>query len=231
MNVTTTTPAVPALVARALRAGTTVTPAGRWTSVAAAAYVAGWIAGVAIAPSGPGSDPVAVHGYYVGHAPQIVVQALLVHGLAGVALAVLALVLPRALGGAGRLEGLLRGSGIAAATVSLVQTALTLVAVARAGSDVPGTTAALVHAVDVADTVKLLLLAVFVPVVTVAARRAGMLPRWMSGVAIALVVLLPLGGASFLVANGLLGMLLVVSLPVLLVWAGTVGLLVGRRAH
>jgi hypothetical protein len=115
--------------------------------------------------------------------------------------------------------------------VSLAQTALTLVAVVRAGSDAPGTTAALVHAVDVADTVKLVLLAVFVPVVTVAARRAGMLPRWMSGVAIALVVLLPLGGASFLVPNGLLGMLLVVSLPVLLVWAGTVALLVGRRAH
>jgi hypothetical protein len=58
-----------------------------------------------------------------------------------------------------------------------------------------------------------------------------MLPRWMTGVAVALVVLLPLGSASFLVANGLLGMLLVVSLPVLLVWAGTVALLVGRRAH
>jgi hypothetical protein len=58
-----------------------------------------------------------------------------------------------------------------------------------------------------------------------------MLPRWTSGVAIALVVLLPLGGASFLVPNGLLTMLLVASLPVLLVWAGTVALLVGRRAH
>ena len=230
MDTTTSTPAVPALVARALRAGTTVTPAGRWTSVAGAAYVTGWIAGIAVAPSGPGADPDAVHSYYIGHAPQVVVQALLVHGLAGVALAVLALVLPRALG-AGRLAGLLRGSGLAAAAVSLVQTALTLAAAARADGDTPGTTAALVHAVDVADTVKLVLLAVFVPVVTVAARRAGMLPRWMSGVAIALVVLLPLGGASFLVANGLLGMLLVVSLPVLLVWAGTVALLVGRRAH
>ena len=231
MDTTTSTPAVPALVARALRVGTTVTPAGRWTSVAGAAYVAGWVAGIAIAPNGPGTDPVAVHGYYVSHAVLVVVQALLVHGLAGVALAVLALVLPPALGGAAGLAGLLRTAGLAAAAVSLVQTVLTLVAVVRAGSDAAGTTAALVHAVDVADTVKLVLLAVFVPVVTVAARRAGMLPRWMSGVAIALVVLLPLGGASFLVPNGLLAMLLVASLPVLLVWAGTVALLVGRRAH
>ena len=112
-----------------------------------------------------------------------------------------------------------------------MQTALTLVAVARAHSDTPATTASLVHAVDVADTVKLVLLAVFVAAVTLAARRAGMLPRWMSGVAIALVVLLPLGGASFLVTNGLLAALLIVSLPVLLVWAGLVALVVGRRAH
>src|SRR4051794_893666 len=231
MNASTTTPAVPALVARVLRAGTTVTPAGRWTSVAGAAYVTGWVAGIAIAPSGPGADPDAVHAYYVSNGAQVAVQALLVHGLAGAALAVLALVLPRALGSVGRLAWVLRASGFAAAAVSLVQTALTLLAVARAGSDSPHTTAALVHAVDVADTVKLVLLAVFVPVVTVAARRAGTLPPWMTGVAVALVVLLPLGGASFLVANGLLGLLLVVSLPLLLVWAGTVALLVGRRAY
>ena len=231
MNASTTTPVVPALVARALRAGTTVTPAGRWTSVAGAAYVTGWVAGIAIAPNGPGTEPVAVHDYYVSHAPQVVVQALLVHGLAGVALAVLALVLPRALGSGGRPAAVVRTSGLAAAAVSLVQTALTLVAVARADSDTPGTTASLVDAVDVADTVKLVLLSVFVAAVTLAARRAGMLPRWMSGVAIALVVLLPLGGASFLVTNGLLATLLIVSLPVLLLWAGTVALVVGRRAQ
>src|SRR5919202_222127 len=56
MNASTSAPAVPALVARALRAGTTVTPAGRWTSVAGAAYVAGWVAGIPIAPSGPGTE-------------------------------------------------------------------------------------------------------------------------------------------------------------------------------
>ena len=219
---TTTTPAVPALVARALRAGTTVTPAGRWTSVAGAAYVAGWIAGLAVVPSVPAD----VHAFYVDHPAQVAVQALLVHGVAGVALAVLALVLPRALGLAS--PGLVRVSGVAAAVVSLAQTVLTLVAVARAAATDP---AGLVHAVDVADSVKLVLLAVFVPAVTVAARRAGMVPRWTSVLAFVLVVLLPLGGAAFLVPNGLLMALLVASLPLLLVWAGTVALLVGRRAH
>jgi hypothetical protein len=229
--VNTATPAVPALVARALRAGTTVTPAGRWTSVAAAAYVAAWVLGLAAAPSAAGMDAAAVHDLYTAHAPALAVQALLVHGLAGVALAVLALVLPRALGVAGRTAALLRASGLAAAAVSLAQTALTLVALARAGDGAASSTLALVHAVDVADTVKLVLLAVFVPAVTVAARRAGMLPRWTLALAVVLAVLLPLGGASFLVPVTVLGLLLVASLPLLLVWAGTVGLLVGRRAR
>ncbi len=219
--------ATPALVARALRAGTTVTPAGCWTSVAGAAYVGGWIAGLAVVPS----VPTDVHAFYVSHPTQVAVQALLVHGLAGIALAVLALVLPRAVGLAGRSAALVRGAGCAAAAVSLAQTALTLVALARASSDTPATTLALVHAVDVTDTVKLVLLAVFVPAVTVAARRAAMLPRWTSVLAVTLAVLLPLGGAVFLVPNGVLMLLLVASLPLLLLWVATVALLVGRRAH
>ena len=225
MSAQTPTPAVPALVARALRAGTTVTPAGRWTSVAGAAYVAGWVAGLAVVPSVPAD----VHAFYVDHPAQVAVQALLVHGVAGVALAVLASVLPRALDLP--TPGLVRAAGLAAAVVSLVQTVLTLVAVARAATSAPAATGTLVHAVDVADTVKLVLLAVFVPAVTVAARRAGMLPRWTSALAAALAVLLPLGGAAFLVPNGLLMALLVASLPLLLLWAGTVALLVGRRAR
>ncbi len=214
----TTTSAVPAPVAPA-------TTAGRWTSVAGAVYVAGWVAGLAVVPSVPAD----VHAFYLGHAPQVAVQALLVHGVAGVALAVLALALPRALGLAS--PGLVRSSGVAAAVVSLAQTVLTLVAVGRAPSVEPAATLGLVHAVDVADTVKLVLLAVFVPAVTVAARRAGMLPGWTSVLAWVLAVLLPLGGAAFLVPNGLLMMLLVASLPLLLLWAGTVALLVGRRAR
>ncbi len=222
MPVPTPTPAAPAL-----RAGATAASAGRWTSVAGAAYVGGWVAGLVVVPSVPAD----VHAFYVAHAPQVVVQALLVHGLAGVALAVLALVLPSALGVAGRSARLVRGSGLGAAALSLVQTVLTLVAVAGADSSPAATTDALVRAVDVTDTAKLVLLAVFVPAVTVAARRAGMLPRWTSVLAAVLAVLLPLGGAAFLVPNGLLMLLLVVSLPLLLIWAGTVALLVGRRAH
>ncbi len=225
MNTDTGTP-VPALVARP-----TVTPAGRWTSVAGAAYVVAWLAGLVAAPTAPGTDAVTVHAHYVAHGPALAVQALLVHGLAGLALAVLALALPRAIGLAGRPAALVRGSGLGAAAVSLLQTGLTLVALARAASAAPAATQALVHAVDGSDTVKLVLLAVFVRAVPVRARRASMLPRWTVLLAVTLAVLLPLGGAAFLVPNGLLMLLLVASLPLLLVWAGTVAVLVGRRAH
>ncbi len=223
MDTTTTGTTVPATP--------TVTPAGRWTSIAGAAYVGGWLAGLVAAPTSPRTDAAAVHAHYVAHGPALAVQALLVHGLAGVALAVLALALPRAIGLAGRPAALVRASGLGAAGVSLLQTGLTLVALARAASDDPAATLALVHAVDVADTVKLVLLAVFVPAVSSTARRAAMLPRWTWVLAVVLAVLLPLGGAAFLVPNGVLMLLLVASLPLLLVWAGTVALLVGRRAH
>jgi hypothetical protein len=49
-------------------------------------------------------------------------------------------------------------------------------------------------------------------------------------VAVALVVLLPLGAASFVVPNALLGLLLVVSLPLLLTWTGAVAYQVGRHS-
>src|SRR5215212_2059842 len=136
MDATTSIPAIPAFVARALRAGTTVTPAGRWTSVAGAAYVAGWVLGLALVPSVPAD----VHSFYVAHPALVAVQALLVHGVAGVALGILALVLPRAVGLAGRSAALVRTAGLAAAAVSLAQTALTLVALAQVGSSGPAAT-------------------------------------------------------------------------------------------
>jgi hypothetical protein len=63
------------------------------------------------------------------------------------------------------------------------------------------------------------------------AARAGLAPVWVRVLAGALLVLLPVGGASFIVPNGLLSALLVASLPALLVWAGVAAYLVGRRAR
>jgi hypothetical protein len=229
--VNTSTPA--AFAARMTRSGFSTTPAGRWTSVAGAVYIAAWISGLLLVSSAPASTGPAgdLHDFYVWHGPAIVVQALLVHGLAGIALAVLAATLPVAAGAAPGRRLAVRLWGWSAAAVSFVQVALTVVAVLGAGVAAAETTRTLVHAVDIADAVKLVLLAGFVTTATRLAARAELAPVWVRALARALVVLLPLGGASFVVPNGLLGLLLIVSLPVLLVWAGAVAYLVGRHAR
>jgi hypothetical protein len=226
-----------AFAARVTRSGFAVSPAGRWTSVAGAVYVAAWISGLLIVPSAPSATGPAgvLHDFYAAHVPVIVVQALLVHGVAAVALAVLAWTLPQAARGTGRPAVLVRATGWAAAAVSLAQVGLTLVATVEVDTAMPAATRDLVHAVDAADAVKLVLLAGFVAAATALAARAGVVRRWLRIVAAALVVLLPLGGASFVVPSSmgisaLLSLLLVVSLPVLLVWAGTLAYQVGRRS-
>jgi hypothetical protein len=221
-----------AVAARVTRSGFAVSPAGRWASVAGAAYVAAWISGLLVVPSGPASTGPAdvLQQFYASHAPAITVQALLVHGLAGIALAVLAVTLPPAARVAGNVAAAVRATGLAAAAVSLVQTALTLGATLRVGVAPAESTRSLVHAVDLADAVKLVLLAGFVVAATALAARAGVAPRRLRVVAAALVVLLPLGGLSFVVVNGILGALLVASLPLLLVWAGALAYLVARHS-
>ncbi|MGZ4651000.1 MAG: hypothetical protein ACXV3A_10755 [Kineosporiaceae bacterium] len=223
---------ITAPAARPTRSELTVSPAGRWTSIAGAAYVAAWISGLLVVPSAPAPTGPAdlLHDFYVSDGPAIAVQALLVHGLAGVALAVLAAALPLAAGVGGRVAVVVRSFGVAAAAVSLVQVGLTLAAVLGVLTAAPDTTRSLVHAVDLADAVKLVLLAGFVTAATSLAARAGLAPRWLRILAGVLVVLLPLGGAAFVAANDVLGLLLVASLPLLLVWAGAVAYLVGRHA-
>ena len=221
-----------ALANRVTRSGFAVSPAGRWTSVAGAVYVAAWITGLLLLPSAPSATGPAdvLSDFYAAHGPVIVVQALLVHGLAGVALAVLAATLPRAARVGGRVAVAVRAFGWSAAAVSLAQVGLTLAATLDVRTATPAATRDLVHAVDLADAVKLVLLAGFATAATVLAASAGAAPRWLRVVAVALVVLLPLGAASFVVPNALLGLLLVVSLPLLLTWTGAVAYQVGRHS-
>jgi hypothetical protein len=74
------------------------------------------------------------------------------------------------------------------------------------------------------------LIAGFVVLATSAAASAGMAPRWLRLLGWALAALLPLGGAAFLVDSGILTAALFASPPLLLLWAGAVALIVGRRA-
>src|SRR3954470_19059679 len=96
---TTTSSSVPAPAATASTATTFRTagvrpaaPQRPWVQRAlpgvGAVYVLAWLLGLLIAPAAPGTaDAGAVHAFFTAHADAFVGQALLVHGVAGLALA------------------------------------------------------------------------------------------------------------------------------------------------
>jgi hypothetical protein len=215
------------------RTGFETTPSGRRVSVAGATYVTAWVVGLLTAPATPSATAPdsEIHGYYLEHGPAIAFQSALIHGLAGSALVVLALTVPTAAAAvAGRRRTVIT-LGTAAALVSFLQVAFALVAVAGAAHHTPVTSAVLLDSINVADTVKLVLLAGFTTAVTRAAAAADMVPPWVRAMTTVLSVLLLLGGAAFLVDSPVLTALLYASLPLLLGWAATIALFVGRRAR
>ncbi len=199
---------------------------------AAVVYVGAWVVGLLLAPSTPSwTDAVAVHDFYLEHTTAILTQALLVHGVAGIALAVFADRLTAAVVTGRERRSLVVVAGCAAALVSLAQTAVALVVTHDPGASSAATTADLLHLINLADTVKLVLLAAFVASATSALTRSQRVPAWLRGISWSLVVLLPVGGAAFLIDSGLLTALLTVSLPLLLVWVAALGYLVRGNAR
>jgi hypothetical protein len=215
------------------RVGLTTTTRGRWISVAGAAYVASWVTGLFAAPGAPAATAVAgeVHAYYADNGLAIIFQSSLIHGVAGIALAVMAMSLPSATDASPGLSRAVRVLGVGAALVSLLQVAFAVFAVTTASTATATTTAALFHDLNLADTVKLTLLAGFAATATTAAVRAGMLARWVRFTAVLLVIALPVGGLAFIVDLAILTATLTVSLPLLLLWAGALTWQVGRRAR
>jgi hypothetical protein len=206
---------------------TTRRPAG--TAVAAAAYVASWVAGLVLAPAAPGHDTpgTEVAAFYAGHGGAVLSSALLVHGTAGLALAALAAGIARATGVCGGLRRVVIGTGLAAAALSVLQFALAVIAVT--GEHAATTSRTLLLSIDFVDVLKIALLAAFAWVATTAAVRAGAGPRWLRATAAVLVPLLLIGSAALAGADALLPVL-EVSLLVLLVWAAAIGVLVSRSA-
>jgi hypothetical protein len=199
------------------------------TTAAAAAYVLSWIGGLVLAPAAPGHDAPAaeVADFYAAHGGAVLSSALLVHGTAGVALAALAVGIARATGVRAGLQRAVAGTGLAAATLSVLQFALAVVAVT---GEHAGTTArTLLVSIDLVDVLKIALLAAFAAVATTAADRAGAAPRWLQVTAAALVPLLLVGSAALAGIDALLPVL-EVSLLVLLAWAAAIGRLVSRHA-
>jgi glucan phosphoethanolaminetransferase (alkaline phosphatase superfamily) len=212
------------------------TSARAQTAIAAAGavYVLAWIAGLLMAPAAP--DPAAsdavVNSFFAENQAATLLQALTVHGVAGIALAVLVLSLARYLAG-GRDDGtrtVFLVTGLGAAAVSLAQLAIEI-ALNRhvAGSGSASTTASLFHAINVADTVKLALLGIAIAAATRLAARAAAFPRWLRPLGYVLASVLIIGGLAFIVDSDALTGLLTAALFLLLFWTGAVSVVSARH--
>jgi hypothetical protein len=201
----------------------------RWGAWAGIVYVLAWLIGLFLAPSAP--DPFGsagtINAYFSAHRPAAMIQSLFVHGLAGVALLGLtaALWAYLAAGDTAAPRKLMLAAGVLAAAVSFLQVAFMIgiyVHVGQHGS--ANGTRTLFNAINKADTIKLILLAVFVGAASWAASRNGAMPRWVAWLGAVTVVFLVVGGLAFLVNSGVLNLALDVSLPLLLLWAAAVSI-------
>jgi hypothetical protein len=85
--------------------------------------------------------------------------------------------------------------------------------------------------VNETDTFKLLALALQSGTTSIPAFRTRALPQWLGWLGVSLFLALIIGGLAFVVNNGLLNIVLIVSLPLLLIWVAAVSLIMlGRKA-
>src|SRR4051794_5428723 len=170
-----------------------------------------------------------IQRFYTDNGPAALLQATLVHGIAGVALAVFAVTLARRLTLlTGRPATLVAAAGLAAAAVSLLQYAMEIALNRASDGGHVGANATLFHAVNLADTVKLVLLAVAIAAATRMAAAALAFPRWLRGLGYALAAILVVGGAAFVVTSDALSAVLALSLVLLLLWVGAVAAVLTR---
>ena len=173
-----------------------------------------------------------VSAYYTGHRSAAMIQSVFVHGLAGIALLVFTAALWSYLAAARQAlpRRLVLLSGVLAAAISFLQVAFMIGINVQAGR--PGsadTIKALFDAINTADTVKLIVLAVFVGAASYAGARLGRLPRWVAWEGAVTVICLVVSGLAFQVSSGALNLVLDISLPLLLLWAAAASISMLRR--
>src|SRR5205085_6057511 len=211
-----------------------------WPTVAAVAgavLLAALLIGSMSAPAGPAplATRLHVHEYFVAHYRAALNQSYLVHGVAGAALAVLAVALWRSFAGvaaSGRaIRGVLLGAGLAAAAASFVQLDLML----RVGRHITrgvGTrrTDFLFDAMNRTGSAKLVFLAVAVGAACVLAARSGGFPRSVRWVGYALVPVLGFGALASVVSGPALATLFALALPIVLLSVAATTVVLWRPA-
>ena len=203
-------------------------------AAAGGVYVAAWLLGLATAPSAPSLDAsnATIQAFYADHGSVTLAQAALVHGIAGVALAVFVVALARRLtpDATNPNRRLFVAAGLCAAAVSLLQFALEIALNRAADAGEVSTSAALFDAVNIADAVKLVLLAVSIAAVSRLGAKTHTLPRWLRALGYTLAPILVIGGAAFVVTSDALSAILAVSLLLLLLWVAAVSITTTRAA-
>jgi len=190
-----------------------------------------WIAGLAVWPTNLDvrSDDAAVLATYSGSSVPAAVQAALVHGLAGVALAVVTVGLA-GLTAVPSARRVVLWSGLGAACTSLVQLAVDLgLALHVAPSGDAGSAGATLRIIDHLDGAKMLLLAALALGTLQAARRRSV--RWLALASAALAATIAVSGIGYLFLVSPLASVAFVSGPLLLVWMPTVAVTVWRAAR
>lgn len=228
---TTQTEAAPIAPSRSRRRRLLTAPAA-----AGIAFVAAWVTGLAVWPSNldVSASGAKVVSAYAGHQGVAMTQYLLLEGLAAIALAVVVIALGRTARrrGADRLGRVVEFAGIGAVMVSLLECALGLV---LAGAAVPdgdtGRAGTLFDLINRLDGAKMLALAALALAGVALMRRGGPLPRWLAYVAAALAAAMTASGIGYLLLDNTLAQAAAVSLPLLLVWVGATGVIIGRTSE
>jgi hypothetical protein len=202
-----------ALAPRSLVDGRTARTA-RAARLAGSGFVAAWLVGLVVNPSGPAIDATdgEVAAHYASHGMAALASELLIHGVAAVCLAVVVTAVVAHARRTGRPFRLFRATGYAAAGVSAVQVLAGTAAVAATGATFVGT---MFDTLDRLDGVKLLLLSVAV------FASIRILGGWAARVAFVLLVTLFLGGLGYLFLQPALALAAGPALLLLLVWVAS----------
>lgn len=211
----------------AVTASATVTPAAptrNWSKAAGVTYVAAWVLGLTAFGVGPGTDATAaeVADYFSDHRISTTIQSLLIHGVAAVALFGVLSAVRRT----GMSTHTAHFAGVVGVALSLTQLAL---GAWRSLIATGSTTSTLVDVIDRVDGFKMFAFAAMIGGSVGALRAAGMIGRRMGIVGVAATAALLVSGVGYAVVVDSLLRVAALSLVLLLVWVGHLGVAAGRR--
>ena len=196
-------------------------------------YVIVWVIGLLI-PTGtlfPSMSNAELQQVLLANQLARLIQVYLIDGVAGISILLFAVAAASLFQSAEEktLARVVLSAGVVAGTISLVQAAVQQTLVnpdLLASAETPFRT--LLVLVNQIDTFKLMALALLSVSTSIAGLRTARIPAWVNWLGIVLTLALLLGGLSFAFANSLLTSILYASLPMLLVWVGSVSA-VGMR--